>query len=489
MTTKEKYHSFHIFYFPFKWDIEGLHDRKLSDQIDLNRIKWISGGGWKRVTEAVGEDAAVLYNEKNYYYQFVHKVLYDNHADESLIYHFERTEPQDATRDVRYLIKTKKRDTPYSLKVEAMNLNLYATGVGFLSFYLGNDKDDQAAPQDILYINQYGRRIMPPFFADMARRDETAESLSIEGLDSGLLRESFRYSYLDTWKPASFITILIQEVASNISFEPVIDDRMFVVSWYKHAGLCKSFSGQLDQFMQDGPEDHFWYRFMFVDGDSCTCQNAEMRYQLLKKHTYSRWENWCSLYGCTRYSMVYLTNGWAPDHLFTTFETIYARMAELVLMQRASMLRFSEEVTKVSYLTHKETDPISRRISSLYKEYIHFVNQIYFREVTAQDQGIELYAMLQENLKMEEYVKDLDGEIGELHQYVSLMDDRDRNRKATLLNNLATLVLPISIITGFWGMNAIKDVTSDKGFIWQVVSLLVGILLAICFIYNRKRRL
>ena len=109
--------------------------------------------------------------------------------------------------------------------------------------------------------------------------------------------------------------------------------------------------------------------------------------------------------------------------------------------------------------------------------------------MTAQDQGIELYDMLQKNLKMEDYVKDLDGEIGELHQYVSLMDDRDRNKKATMLNNLATLFLPVSVITGFWGMNEVCSVVKVSGFGWQLVTLIAGILFALCFIYSKKRRL
>lgn len=488
MSTKEKYYSYHIFYFPFKWNVDDLHDVNFSDQIDMNRIVFSKSGKWERVTSAVGTDAINLYNEKNYYYKFVHKVLYDTKSDENLICHFERQGLQETDHEVRYLIKIKNREQPYSLKVDSINLNLYATGVGFLSFYLGNDKEDQSFPNDILFINQYGRRIMPPFFADIVYRSETAEFLEIKGLDN-CYREEFNYKLEDTWKPASFITTLIKEVATNISFIPVVDDRMFVVSWYKNDNLCKAFKGRLRQFMENGEGNDFWYRFLFVDGENCMCQNAEMKNELLQKHTYPRWENWGSLYGTTRYSMVLLANNDAPDYLFTYFETIYARMAELVLMQRASMLRFSEEVTKVSYLSHKETEVISKRISSLYKEYIHFVNQIYFREVTAQEQGIELYEMLQQNLKMEDYVKDLDGEIGELHQYVSLMDDRDRNKKATLLNNLATVFLPVSIITGFWGMNKIHEVIEVPGFVWQVVSLLAGILFALCFIYNKKRRL
>lgn len=490
MSTEKNYFSYHIFYFPFKWNVECSHEMNLSEQIDINRIELTTSGDWERTIHPVGEDAMNLYNEKNYYYKFVHRILYDNKNKESMMIHLERREPQDATKEVRYVIKTKKRETPYSLKVEAINLNLYATGVGFLSFYLGNDKENQSSPDDILYINQFGRRIMPPFFADIVNRCETAEYIQIEGLgEDTAFHENFNYTVEDAWKPASFITELIKEAAPNISFEPVIDDRMFVTCWYKNDKLCKSYMGCLDKFMREGSDNNFWYRFMFVDSDSCTCLNDEMRYNLLKKHTYPRWEGRKSLYGCTRYSMMYLADTGAPDYLFTTFETIYARMVELVLMQRASMLRFSEEVTKVSYLSNKEIEVISKRVSSLYKEYIHFVNQIYFREVTAQEQGIELYDMLQKNLQMEEYVKDLDEEIGELHQYISLMDDRDRNKKATLLNNLATFFLPISVITGFWGMNKIYDVIGATDFEWQVVTLIVGALVALCFIYNRKRKL
>lgn len=190
--------------------------------------------------------------------------------------------------------------------------------------------------------------------------------------------------------------------------------------------------------------------------------------------------------------MVFLAGDGAPDFLFTTFENIYARMVELVLIQRASMLRFSEEVTQVSHLSHKEIDIISKRISSLYKEYIHFVNQIYFREVTAQDQGIELYDLLQKNLQMEEYVKDLDGEIEELHQYVSLMDDRDRNKKATQLNYLAAFFLPVSIVIGMWGMgDKLWFLEGKDGWLLQVTSLFLAVLfgLSLCVIVNRKRRL
>lgn len=74
------------------------------------------------------------------------------------------------------------------------------------------------------------------------------------------------------------------------------------------------------------------------------------------------------------------------------------------------------------------------------------------------------------------------------------MEDRERNKKASLLNDIATLFLPITVITGFWGMNQISEVMEENGelstsFIIQSLLLIIGTLCAICIIYKRKRKL
>lgn len=488
-------HSYHIFYFPFKWEIENKENCLFSEQVNLNHIQYAPISRWKRSPEPDAFERVDMYNEKNYYYKFVHQILYDDvNSDSDLIRHFELEDIQLPNQELYYIIKKKDRKEPYRLKIDAININLYATGVGFLSFYLMNEDDNQKNPEDILAINQFGRRILPPFFGDIASRYETSEFITITGLDGfdDDYKETFdNYTTDDYWQPANFIQNLIYELATNIVIEPIIDDRMFIASWYKHGDLSDQSATDLDSFMNsDIKYSDFWYRYLFVDGSSLTCQNDEMRKDFLDKHTYPRWQKSNSLYGVSKYSLVYLTNENVPEYLLRYFQTIYARMIELVLMQRASMLRFSGEVTKVSKLSNQEAEIVSNRISSLYKEYIRFVNQIYFREVTAQDQGIELYEKLHDCLKMDKYIADLDGEMEELHQYVSLMEDRERNRKATVLNNIAILFLPVTVITGFWGMNTLKDVIScNDGIIFQSVLLLIGIIGAICIICKRKRKL
>lgn len=489
-------YSYHIFYFPFKWEIKNLENHAFSEQVNLNRIQYAILSKWKRSPKPEVLERVDLYNEKNYYYKFVHHILYDDvNSDSDLIRHFEREELQDPNREIYYEIKKKGRNNPYRLKVDAMNINLYSTGVGFLSFYLKNEDENQKDPEDILSINQYGRRILPPFFGDITKRIEISEYITIKGLDGtdANYKETFNnYTTDDYWKPANFINSLINELATNITIEPIIDDRMFVASWYKNDKLSNYSVDNLDSFMNsDKTYSSFWYRYLFVDGDNLTCQNDQMKKDLLEKHTYPRWQKWHSLYGVSKYSLVYLADDTVPPFLLTYFQTIYARMVELVLVQRASMLRFSGEITKVSRLSNQEAETVSNRISSLYKEYIRFVNQIYFREVTAQDQGIELYTKLQDCLRMGEYIEDLDGEMEELHQYVSLMEDRERNKKATLLNNIAILFLPVTVLTGFFGMNKLDDVIgkTNGGIIIQSILLIIGIVCAICVIYKRKQKL
>ena len=153
------------------------------------------------------------------------------------------------------------------------------------------------------------------------------------------------------------------------------------------------------------------------------------------------------------------------------------------------MLRFSKEVSDLCSMKNLKVEELSGRAGSLYKEYIRFINQVNFREVSAQDQGIELYIMLRSCLQLEENIRDLDDEIGELHQYVQLAEERERNEKATLLNYMAAILLPVSIVTGFWGMNKMNDVLDDNnGLIWQVVIALIGVAFAVGLVnYKRKK--
>ena len=469
--------SFHTFMFPFRWKIKDLDDRPFSEQIDLNNIHYAQSPSWERLTEPTGEEADSLYNERNYFYEFVHPALYDNNSDYTIIRHFERREPKNA--EVTYRIVCGSAKQVYDLDVQAINLNLYSTGVGVLSIYMKNTR--YADAQSVLNINQYGRRVFPPFIADINNRGQIAHSLTFEGL-YGVYEEDFtRYNNkVKSSMPASFIVKMVNEVAENIELQPVIDDRMFVLCWYKNTDWAKKFLEDYAGFMDD---DKHWYEFVFVDNyNDLSCQNEAMRRDLIKNATYERWQEYSSLYGVSRYSMVYLTNSDCPEYLTNYFETEYARMAELVLMQRATVLRFSSEVTHISNMSTGKG--FGTRVNSLYKEYIRFENQIYFREVSAQDQGIEMYQKLFDAMNLKEHVEKLDEEIEELYNYVSMREERRTNRTMSLLTWITTIFLPVTVVAGFFGMN---DQNENMVFQSVVMACFTALVIMIVLTINKKR--
>lgn len=484
-------YSYHNFMFPFHWRIRGYDDEVFSKQICLSNITYGIGTNWKRMSNPPSEtELDNLYNERNYFYEFVHDALYDNGKENSLIRHYEHEEPKHG--EVTYVIDCGEKGT-YELRVDAINLNLYSTGVGVLSFYLYNEKYPE--PEHVLRINQAGRRVFPPFIASITYRGIIANSIEINGLhgrDTGYREDFNRYTNEMSNQPAAFIYDMIHEVAENITLKPVIDDRMFVQCWYKNDEWANKFSGdKYKEFLYSNN----WYEFVYVDDfNGMTCQNDVMQRKLIHKATYERWQKWCSLYGISKYSMVFLTNFKSETeapYLFSYFETMYARMAELILVQKASVLRFSAEVTNLSNMEVKRS--FSGKVSSLYKEYIRFVNQIHFREISAQDQGIEMYQKLYTTMELGRHVEKLDAEIGELYNYVVLKEDHKSSNTMSLLTWIATISVPMTVMAGIFGMN--NMLLGDKG-IWinhssVQLSIILGVtmLVTIGILIVKNRRL
>jgi hypothetical protein len=270
----------------------------------------------------------------------------------------------------------------------------------------------------------------------------------------------------------------------KVDIYPVLDDRMFVVCWYGNNALSKSvkdtaFWEENSNYVKNCWEEakkkpdstkeeksekekalplHTFYELLYIDkkGD-LSCQNSQLILQHLRSNTYLRWSDYNSFYGMSRFSFVLLTNDLATlksdgsSYLIKHQQGIYYKMVELCLVQRASVLRFSDETTEVAdeIKRNKETRQIREKISDLYKDYIRFVNKIYFREITAQEQGIEIYDMLHKTMRMSEQVKDLDDEIEELHNYASAQEEKG-------LNRVASQFLPASFLA------ALLAIVSDK---------------------------
>ena len=193
--------------------------------------------------------------------------------------------------------------------------------------------------------------------------------------------------------------------------------------------------------------------------------------------------------------MVFANDGWFAKNIVKNhFHYLYFQMAVLTLMQRASILRFSNEATRMVSVLNNPNLKAQRAVKIFYKKYLAFINNIYFREISPQEQGIELYAMLREAMQIDTNANDLKSEITELNNYALMIESSKQSREATWLNWIATLFLPSSFLAAIFGFSNFSN--GDEHFIdfipslWITIAVFFIVLFVLLFIkyYQIKRK-
>jgi Mg2+ and Co2+ transporter CorA len=184
----------------------------------------------------------------------------------------------------------------------------------------------------------------------------------------------------------------------------------------------------------------------------------------------------------SRYSFVALTGSfYGKNILLPHMQTMYFQMFSLLLAYHATIIKFSDEIQDIT----SQSDGISSKTRRLYKKYLNFLNKLYFKEITAQDQGIELYNKAMKIMDIDRYMKDLDNEINELHNYADMVAEKSRNEKLDALTYIGAIFLPLSVITGFFGMNVGSADNFSSGAV--AVGILVSISIGIFMIVKSKK--
>ncbi len=494
-----KYHSKHTFMFPFQWDYITKNKRSLYNERtkleDFQRLFDADNNGFKLKKFKIDNDAD-KYNEFSYFHPFARKALY--YTDNNNLLRYYELDQAEGVYNIEYLQYNKEIEdfdkNVLKLSLDSICLHVYDTGVGVLSFNLTNFH--YSLKEDILKINEFGRRMYPQFMtqennlaAKMAflpnriwgeignlqfDEDFSAYQSNVQTdsvfLPPDHIKKVFGYvgeeQIGDIDK--NFVFRKQDEQTGTIRISPITDDRMFFLCWYGNNDLANSFYNLLTDKNEENENkksylknanhinsyelDDYWYAFMFGDKDSASVENIEMQRMQTKQSTYSRWLNYGTLFGVTRDSFVSissdiktLTQNYSPPINIHT-QTMYYQMAVLCLVQRASILRFSKEIAQITDNVFRYKRKPEKAIRELYENYMIFINQIYFREVTSQIQGIELYAMFQQEMNLEKEAKDLDTEMQELFNYLSVTEQ-------TKLAKVANLFLPISLFVGILGVN------------------------------------
>lgn len=500
LNLKENLYSYHTFMLPFRFDkiidkIENKNkyykERNIDERIKITKKfkESLENDGWKFSPFKINTNYD--YNEYSYFYDFIRETIYNkSEFDENeTSYYFEKPYTNG-----KFRLNAKNQD--FELDFEGISLRLFDTGIGIFTIELANKKVLQSDINSILKINDFARRIYPQY---LGRWDNNANwtqapkdsilptSIKIKFPNEEEITEYFFKDYKEvpiSIKISDYILTLLGKETFTDSLsgkdkyliQPIIDDRMFVLSWYGN----NSYSETLRDYKYI--EDDKWYEYVFIDGNGKTIHSPNMQEELIKKSTYDRWMDYpdgLTLFGITRYSFVCLTgnSSFSKEVLpLPHVKTMYFQMFTLLLAIRASTLRFSQEVTALSDIEKEDTN-LSQNISNLYKNYIRFVNKIYFREITAQEQGIELYNKACELMRIHEDVKDLNSEIEKLHSYSDLVEEKSRNDKLGFISKIGAVLLPPSLLAGIFGMNVLNlGTTHDNTNLAFIIIILSGLL-------------
>lgn len=509
--SQKTIHSYHIFLFPFKFD--GVFNPN---------EKWIGN--------SLSNSICQLYKYQNVdigYYNIAKNKSYDE---------------KEGKRDLSHLKLQNETTIIYSLPITEITLKLYHSGVGVLGFHLKNDSCESL--QDVLNINQFGRRTYPPFLPlDKVKSSELADAIWLSNSEPQKAEFDTNNPFFENFEtqtglPAFIKGILPENFQKQISFlvhdkestdystksyfydfvhpaifgnslesqsqDSVIDDRMYVICWYGNDKMAKYLQSQNRHLHTDD-----WYRFVFVDANTTTMQNDELRALTLQNSTYTRWLKYGTFYGVSRSSFVALTSSmetlqkpyvnaaFIPEHV----RTLYYQMVELSLIQRTAVLRFASRAVKLSQRLGNVNENIVENLNQLNVDFIKFENELYFREVTAQIQGIELYDLIQSKMEIENEVKDLHKEINQLFQDVNTRfilnkekEEKTRqsaenerqvqdNKRITLLSiALAIFSIP-SLVIAFFDMGLFKNGIVTNYLIFSGLLFSMIILVAWVFRY------
>ena len=487
-----KTNSYHIFMFPFSMKDDWK-------QTDIDRMLKIAS--WEREEFYYEKgDFASNFSEMGYFYDFSSGALFDDPTSNNRVlttYRF------PIGQEAEYTIKINKYGNKkcYTLKIDKIELNVYDEKAAILSFHLNNDKYTDI--QDILYINDFGRRIYPQFLVnDNEGNIDLEKTKNIFLADSICVNlgtmppceddfSSYSRKTVPPYTMPSFIKALLPVPMSECRW--LLDDRMYVVSYFQNkefSDRMKSF-GSVGKWLDKKRIEWWWYQYVFMDNDDPTCQNEDMFREFLKQATYMRWSNYGTFTGISRYSFTSLI-GEDTIGLLRHTRTMYYRMASLVLAQRVLSLYYSREISEISRdldenkLTNKE---LRKRVNTLNRDYLRFVNNVYFREITPQDQGIELYDMMQIQMNIKRDEEGLSAEVEQLYHYLTMSNDEQRNIEAETLSVIATLFLVPTLITGIWGMNLKEDSPTTPFWYWffTVIALVMAVIIVIKLFAKKKK--
>ncbi len=402
--------SEHIFLFPFAWTLNTNnkdYNFKPQEQIKSKIFDHIQG--WSRESFFINSDET--YNEFVYFYKPVRAMLYPQNS-----YNYAAVnEASNCLIDINNIT--------YNLNIKRITLRFVKSGIGILSIYLENYSYTEEL--DIRAINSVSDCVYP---LELPLKDNNPKKI-VFNFENCIIQEDLVHTNyrkiagkISPFMMDLFGCSFVQSAQGNkplIIIEPLMGSKMVTLCSYRSD-----------------------ITFNNLDLDN-TYQFKE-EYALLEQDRH---------YLLSSFLLLCISKSNADSK-------IYDQMMCLLLIQKASLLNFSNQIADISMLPK---DELVLAIENLYEIYIQFINQMFFDEVTEDEKGSWVYQKFSKILNIKEEIAQMDFEMKEVHEYAELVTRQQSNLKMEMLSLAgAGLVIP-TFVTGFFGMNILGE---DKLGIW-----------------------
>jgi hypothetical protein len=468
-----------FFYFPFKLT-NNKHIKKLSDPINglgtwkeehyplwhgcpdekecFSSSKWKESGGYhnqellyfhKYLRQLVFNPVASLNDTFINYYRLKH--------NENEVFH----EANAKNRVIQ--IESPKRESHFYLDDAALYF-FENNSIGILSLGV---KSDGCTLQEALEFNQLFRILyisdtdqLTDLYKENNPITRIYESISIQNTP---LKNTFTHNDHFVIDEGSCLPKNINAIVGSLlpfnyleEYRPLLDDRMVL-----HTLFC--LNNDLKSNYYDYPERskkeayrQLFSRILFVDDYNGYMggyyYDSDFMRRQMRKHLYTRWEHYGTLHGFCRYTDATTLFG-RYDLLENNFRTVYYMMSIIALYYRCALIDFADRSSLVTTELVKDWKDKKGSARKLRKDFLTFSNVWYFRELTNQDQGIEMFDMQRQAYELDELYEGVKEEIERLNAFVELEQDK---KETKAINKLTEAGLPIAflgVITGFFGMN------------------------------------
>lgn len=316
-------------------------------------------------------------------------------------------------------------------------------------------------------INDLGRRFFLPN-ADKINEDKiySADNCNARKMELGryicknayisIEEETFspNVKELDNYK-SKIINYFLDE-DNVVQYESCLDDRMFTCGVMINNDYVERLKDTDSIELKD---EKLLYQTVFVDAyDSLSCPDDVKRKEDLEKSLYRRWAPYGTLFGVTNYSFISLFTKLNKYifHLLETSVNIYSDMATIALIERAAAMHY----------INREDNNLKDSLS------IDINNAVYLKEISEQLQGIELFDMLREQMKLDENIEHLKNKLDLIH-------NQKQERASDLLNIFMTAFSIIALIP-------IKEEIKSIMLGTEIIAILVTLGLSM-FLENKFR--